>query len=75
MISVEDIQHYIQQLPAPLQREAADFVGYLLQKVKQEAARQEERDWSALSLAIAMRGMELEDGPVYTVDDLEEVFS
>ena len=70
----DDIQRYIQQLPASLQKEAVDFVQYLLQKAEQEAARQEGIAWSALSLSAAMRDIEQEDTPQYTTADLKEVF-
>ena len=43
--------------------EVLDFVEYLVAKAEREAARQEERAWSDLSLAFAMRGMEDEDTP------------
>jgi len=39
--------------------------------VEREAAQPEEMDWSPLSLAFAMRGMEDEDVPTYAVEDLK----
>jgi len=36
---------------------------------------EDESDWLSLSLALAMRGMEDEDLPEYTVADLKERFS
>lgn len=69
----EKIQQYIQKLPQPLQAEVLDFAEYLLSKVERET--EEEIDWSALSLASAMRGMEDEIDPVYTMADLKVVFS
>ena len=71
MAIVEKIQHYLQRLPTAFQVEVLDFVEYLLAK----AERQDERDWSDVSLAFAMRGMEDEDTPVYTVADLKVVFA
>ena len=59
MAIAEKIQHYLQKLPTAFQIEVLDFVEYLLAK----AERQDERDWSDLSLALAMRGMEDEDAP------------
>jgi hypothetical protein len=70
MAIAEKIQHYLQKLPTAFQIEVLDFVEYLLAK----AERQDERDWSDLSLALAMRGMEDEDAPVYTVADLKVFF-
>ncbi len=69
----EKIQEYIQKLPQPLQAEVLDFAEYLLSKVERES--EEETNWSALSLASAMRGMEDEGSPAYTVADLKAVFS
>jgi hypothetical protein len=69
----ERIQQYIERLPAPLQIEALDFVEYLLAKAERDAM-QEGKDWSDLSLSLAMRGMEDEETPLYTVSDLKVVF-
>lgn len=70
----EKIQQYIQKLLQPLQAEVLDFAEYLLSKVERETER-EETDWSASSLASAMRGMEDETTPVYSSADLKVVFS
>jgi hypothetical protein len=71
MTVTERIQQYIQRLPAPFQAEVLDFVEYLLAKTE----RREEREWSELSLASAMRGMEDEDALTYTTADLKVVFA
>ncbi len=69
MMSVSKIlQQYIQMLPEKDQAEVLDFVKYLLSK-----QRQEEENWSELSLAMAMRGLEDEEA-LYTPDDLQETF-
>jgi len=68
----EQVQEYVAKLPQPLQAEVLDFAEYLLSKVEREG--EEEANWLALSLASAMRGMEDEDGPVYTMADLKVVF-
>jgi hypothetical protein len=65
MIITERIQQCVQRLPASFQ-EVLDFVEYLLAKAEREAVRQEEKDWSDLSLSFAMRG-EDEDTPTYTM--------
>lgn len=75
MVITEKIQQHVQRLPASFQAEVLDFVEYLLAKAEREVLRREERAWSDLSLAFAMRGMEDEDTPVYTTSDLKVVFS
>ena len=68
----EKIQQYILKLPQPLQAEVLDFAAYLLSKVERET--EEEMDWSTLSIASAMRGMEDEPTPSYSITDLKVVF-
>jgi len=75
MSVTERIYQYVQKLPESLQAEVLDFVEYLLLKVEREAIHQDEITWSNLSLALAMRGMEDENTPNYTLADLKEVFS
>jgi len=48
---------------------------YLVGKADREAIRREQRGWSNLSLAFAMRGMEDESTPTYTTSDLKVAFS
>lgn len=75
MTTLESIHRYAQMLPDPLQQEVLDFVKFLLLKQEQETTReQDDIEWSNFSLASAMRGLEDEETPVYTVDDLKEVF-
>lgn len=71
MVVVERIQTYLQRLPPPFQTEVLDFIEYLLAK----AEREERAEWSNLSLAYAMRGMEDEEVPTYTIADLKVVFA
>lgn len=71
----EEIHKNVQMLPGMFQAEVLDFVEYLLIKSKREITQQEEPDWESLSLYSAMRGMENEDVPNYTIDDLKVVFS
>jgi hypothetical protein len=75
MAITERIQQYVQRLPAAFQTEVLDFVEYLVAKAERNAGREEERDWSALSLTLAMRGMEDDNIPAYTTADLKVVFS
>jgi len=63
------------QLPEPFQAEVLSFAEYLLLKAQRAAAPEDAHDWASLSLALAMRGMEDEEMPEYTVADLKERFS
>lgn len=74
MIVTDKIQEYVQRLPAPLQSEVLDFVEYLLSKAGRDIPRREPESWSDLSLSSAMRGMENEEKPSYTVADLKALF-
>ena len=69
----EQVQEYVAKLPQSLQAEVLDFAEYLLSKVERE--NEEEANWSALSLASAMRGMEDEEMADYTTEDLQEIFA
>jgi len=59
----------VKELPELKQIEVLDFIEYL--KLKTE--RQENIDWSTLSLSSAMRGMENEQSH-YSLNDLKESF-
>ena len=75
MTTLDSIHQYAQMLPDSLQQEVLDFVRFLLFKREQEMTpEQEEIEWLNFSLASAMRDMEDEDSPTYTIDDLKEVF-
>lgn len=69
------IQNRIKELPEVYQIEVLDFVEYLLSKSQQDVSRQEDIDWSAFSLDSAMRGMEDENVPLYSEEDIKVVFS
>ena len=76
MTVTESIQQYVQKLPPSLQLEVLDYAKYLLFKEEQEElSDQDDSVWSNLSLELAMRGMETEDSPVYTREDLRVSFS
>jgi len=75
MLATEKIHQYVQLLLESLQVEVLDFIEYLLSKAEREVAKQDELDWSGLSLQPAMRGMEDEEAPMYTPSDLKVVFS
>lgn len=74
MVVAEKIQAHLQKLPVSLQVEVLDFVEYLLTKWERETADESEQVESKLSLELAMRGMENEEGPAYSMDDLKVVF-
>jgi hypothetical protein len=57
------------------QAEVLDFVQYLVSKAESEVARQDDKNWTSLSLSFAMRGMEDENTPLYVPSDLKVVFS
>ncbi|MFB6272661.1 MAG: DUF2281 domain-containing protein [Salinibacter sp.] len=71
----EKITKQVQRLPEQTQAEVLNFVEYLLTKTEQKSAQKEEQDWTRLSLASAMRGIEKDSEPEYTEADLEERFS
>jgi len=74
MVLADKIQQYVERLPTSYQVEVLDFVEYLLTKVEREVVLREERVWSDFSLSSAMRGMEDEDAPSYTMSDLKVKF-
>ncbi len=74
MAVAEKIQEYVQRLPAASQVEVLHFVEYLLAKAEQDGLDQEEEAWFDLSLSTAMQGMEDEETPHYTTDDLKVVY-
>ena len=74
MSVTEEINDRVQQLPERTQAEVLNFVEYLLAKAERGQARREEREWSRHSLLLAMRGIENENGPEYTAEDLDEYF-
>jgi hypothetical protein len=70
-VNVADrIVQNLQALPESAQAEVLDFIEFL--KNKTRAA--EDAEWSTMSLAQAMRGMDTELG-LYSTDDLKEKFT
>ncbi len=65
----------VKKLPEPLQAEVLDFVKYLVSKVEREIPSEDQLAFHVTSLSLAMRGMEDEDFPTYSTEDLREVFS
>lgn len=74
MAVAEKICEQLQNLPEPLQAEVLDFVGYLEAKSMRQGVAQEHFTPSEISLALAMRGMEDEELPEYSKNDLKEVY-
>ena len=78
MTLIEKIHERILVLPEPRQAQVLDFVEFLLLKDETEPQgaiqEQENLEWSYFSLAMAMRGMEGEEEPEYTIEDLKEIF-
>ena len=70
----ERIYEEVKKLPEPLQAEVLDFVEHLASKEKREIPPDSELASAGLSLSLAMRGMENEDTPSYSTEDLREVF-
>lgn len=67
MKTVDRIYEETSALPETVQREVLDFVEYLAHKIQKENA-----DWSELSVAAALRGLEDEVWPVYRNEDMKE---
>lgn len=63
----ERIHEKLRGLPEPVQREVLAFVEALTQKL-----RKEDVEWSQLSVAAALRGLEEETWPQYNERDLKE---
>jgi hypothetical protein len=68
------IEQYVEKLPPSFQSEVLDYVKYLLTKADQESMRNEDKDFSNLSLSLAMRGMEKDNDPIYAASDLKATF-
>jgi hypothetical protein len=68
------IYEEVKKLPEPLQVEVLDFVHALASKTEQQGTPENEINSTRLSLSLAMRGMEDEDTPSYSINDLTEAF-
>lgn len=74
MTVAEKIHQRVLVLPIPMQSEVLNFVEFLLTKVKTGVTEMDDQEWANFSLTMAMRGMEDEPGPEYTLADLKERF-
>lgn len=75
MAVAEQIHQCVENLPESLQAEVLRFAETLRAKVDHEEVAWEDRQWSKLSLSLALRDMEDEESPEYSVSDLKESFS
>ena len=69
----QKIADHVRDLPKQEQMEVLDFIEYLRTKARSRRSKDEEKDWSVLSLKNAMRGME-EEPSGYSKEDLKEIF-
>ncbi len=69
MVMNQTIQKYIEKLPASYQETVVDFLAFLLDK----AEREQDVEWSNISLTYAMRDMEDEPSE-YSVADLKVTY-
>ena len=67
METIDRIYQEVKTLPEPLQREVLEFVERLALRL-----RQDDSDWTELSLRAALRGLEKEPGPEYGEGDFKE---
>jgi len=72
MNTVQKINKQAQKLPEQSQKEALDFIDFLLSKTLHESTRQNDLDWYNFSLATAMQGIEGEETVTYDESDLKE---
>jgi len=68
MVVSEVVNSKMQSLPVAAQNEVLHFVEFLSQKYEQQEG--EDKQWSELSLNLAMKG--LEDEMPYNEEDLQE---
>ena len=71
MALADKIQASVQKLPLKYQAEVLDFVEFLLERADFSG----EAEPADLSLTLAMRGMETEETPAYSLADLTLVFA
>ena len=74
MTDKDRILDSVQKLPEGLKAEVLDFIEFLVSRAERAGAM-DDHLWSTFSLSSAMRGMEDENTPTYTMTDLKVVFS
>ncbi|MGI8668983.1 MAG: DUF2281 domain-containing protein [Aridibacter sp.] len=70
MIVTKQVTEKLQKLPISAQEEVLHFIEFLTQRFEQEA--DEDKQWSDFSLAQSMKGLENDELPEYTEEDLKE---
>jgi hypothetical protein len=76
MTLTEKIHEQLLTLPETRQAQVLDFIEFLLSKGEtngHDSIETDDTGWSAVSLEMAMRGMEDEE-ELYTIEDLKETF-
>lgn len=73
MTTEEAIVKRLKSLPAAARREVLDFAEFLAARMDFQAPREEEAQWTDLSLESAMRGMD-DEPEIYARADLKESF-
>jgi len=71
MTTLERIVEKVRKLPDEKQAEVLNFVEFLNLR-SSGAGEDEDLEWSLFSLAAALKGMESEERPEYTLADLKE---
>jgi len=71
MTVTEKIVEHLRDLPASAQEKVLHFVELLEARINGNGKASELAEWSDMSLAYAMRGMEEEEEP-YSLDDIRE---
>ena len=71
MTTAQVIAERVMSLPEDAQLEVLDFVEFIRSRNTRKAAKREDTEWSILSLASAMRGIEDEESH-YILSDLKE---
>ncbi len=74
MTVIDKIHRRVLILPELRQAQVLDFIEFLLTKGNPDVQDIDTLEWSNLSLTMAMRGMEDEEEPAYTIADLKEAF-
>ncbi len=68
----EQIVKGIQTFPYQMQVEVLDFISFLKNKLAKEQARNEEVEWSYLSISNALKDIDYENEEEYSEADLKE---
>ena len=72
MIISKEINQKVEKLPISIQLEVLNFVEFVAQKAEKINVAEEREQWMEFSLSQAMKGLEDEEIPEYTDDDLKE---